>query len=257
MSTKKARALILAAGRGTRMNSHKTKMLHNILDRTMIEYVVAALDLDDIERIGLIVGEHNLADIQAVLGRRVDYILQSNPLGTGHAVRCAETWLKGFEGKCVVVVGDAPLLDKLTVSRLLSEFDRDNYAVVLLSAIFDSPPPYGRVVRDSAGAVIKLVEEKDADSEEKKICEVSTSHYCFDTKSLFSALHQITNQNAQGEYYLPDVIEIFIRKGLKVGAFPVSDPMVTFGVNTMDDLDRVEKLMRLRKNNAITPPEGG
>jgi len=239
----KSRALILAAGKGKRMKSERSKVLHEINGKSLIEYVVDALDVDEIERIGVIVSEQNIDEIREILGRRVDFIIQKEQLGTGHAVLSAENWLNGFEGKIVVVVGDAPFLDKQTVRGLLVEFETNNCAGVLLSAIYDVPPAYGRVVRNKNGGMIKIVEEKDASEEEKKIKEVSSSHYCFDKVKLFSTLKQVKNENVQGEYYLPDVIEIFIQNGENVEALPVSDPMITFGINSQEDLLLAEKLL--------------
>ena len=173
----------------------------------------------------------------------MDYIIQKEQLGTGHAVLSAKNWLSGFDGKIMVVVGDAPFLDKETVRGLLNQFEAKEYTCVLLSAIYDKPPAYGRIVRNEKKDLIKIVEDRDASDEEKKIKEVSSSHYCFDKAKLFSALEQVKNENAQGEYYLPDIIEIFIQNGESVEALPVSNPIITFGINNPEDLCMAEKLM--------------
>ena len=240
---KKSRALILAAGKGKRMKSERSKVLHEINGKSLIEYVVNALDIDEIERIGVIVSEQNIKEIKEVLGERADYVIQKEQLGTGHAVLSSKNWLSGFEGNIVVVAGDAPFLDKNTVSSLLAQFKMKKYACVLLTAIYETPPPYGRVVRNDEGTVIKIVEEKDASEEEKNIKEVSSSHYCFDKTKLFNALKQIKNDNMQGEYYLPDAIEIFIKDNQLVEALPVKNPMITFGINSREDLFKAKKLM--------------
>jgi bifunctional UDP-N-acetylglucosamine pyrophosphorylase/glucosamine-1-phosphate N-acetyltransferase len=239
----RTRALILAAGKGKRMMSERSKVLHEIGGKSLIEYVVDALDVSEIERTGVIVSEQNIDEIKNILGDRVDYIIQKEQLGTGHAVLSAEKWLAGFEGKIVVVVGDAPFLDKKTVRGLLAHFEMKKFACVLLSAIYDKPPAYGRIVRNEGDDLVKIVEEKDASEEEKKIKEVSSSHYCFDKEKLFSALKQVKNENEQNEYYLPDVIEIFIKKGELVEALPVHNPMVTLGINSREDLIKAEKIM--------------
>ncbi len=240
----KSRALILAAGKGKRMKSARSKVLHRILGKTLIEYVIEALDIEEIERIGVVVSNQNIDEIRTILGNKVDYIIQEEQLGTGHAVLSAEKWLDDFKGKVVVVVGDAPFLEKETIRNLLHQFERKKYACVLLSAIYDSPPAYGRVIRNEANELVKIVEEKDATEEEKKVKEVSSSHYCFDKSKLFSALNLVKNNNTQGEYYLPDVIEIFIKKGELVEALPVSDPMITFGVNSPEDLELAAQKLR-------------
>jgi len=237
------RALILAAGKGKRMKSERSKVLHEIAGKSIIEYVVNALDIPEIEKTGVIVSEQNIDEIKDVLGDRVDYIIQKEQLGTGHAVLSAEKWLDRFEGKIVVVVGDAPFLDKKTVLGLLSHFETKKFACVLLSAIYDKPPPYGRVIRNEYGDLVKIVEEKDASEVEKKINEVSSSHYCFDKEKLFSALKQVKNENEQNEYYLPDVIEIFIKNGELVEALPVNNPMITLGINSREDLIMAEKML--------------
>ena len=241
----KSRALILAAGRGKRMKSERSKVLHEIAGKSLIEYVVDALDIEEITRIGVIVSEQNSEEIKEVLGNRVEYIIQKEQLGTAHAVLSAENWFDGFEGKIVVVVGDAPFLNKRTVTRLVTHFEEKELTCLLLSAIYDTPPAYGRIVRNEKGTLIKIVEEKDASDEEKKINEVSSSHYCFDKVKLFSALKQVNNKNVQGEYYLPDVIEIFIKNDDPVEAIPVQNPMITFGINSQEDLLIAEEKMTL------------
>lgn len=243
MAEMQTRALILAAGKGKRMKSEKSKVLHQVKGKSLIEYVVNALAIDEIERTGVIVSEQNIREIKKILGSQVDYIIQKEQLGTGHAVLSAQSWLSEFIGKLVVVVGDAPFLEQQTIKDMITEFDRKDATCILLSAIYNQPPSYGRIVRDNEGALIKIVEEKDASAEEIKIKEVSSSHYCFDKTKLFSALKKIKNENAQGEYYLPDVIEIFIRNGEYVEALPVADPMITFGINSQEDLLMAERMM--------------
>jgi bifunctional UDP-N-acetylglucosamine pyrophosphorylase/glucosamine-1-phosphate N-acetyltransferase len=239
----RTRALILAAGKGKRMKSEKTKVLHELNGKPIIEYVVEALEIDEIERIGVIVSENNMDEIKEHLKDRVDYIVQTEQLGTGHAVLTAEDWLSNFEGSVIVVVGDAPFLQKKTVEDLLNKYRQNNYTCLLLSAVYKEPPAYGRIIRDNNGKLIRIIEEKDATVEEKKIKEVSTSHYCFDKSKLFSALKKIKNNNSQGEYYLPDVIEIFIQDSEKIDAFPIADPRITFGINSPEDLKIAQKMM--------------
>ncbi len=234
---KLARALVLAAGKSKRMKSEKSKVLLPILDKSLIEYVVEALEFKLVQRIGVVVGEHNRAEIEAILGKRVDYILQPEQLGSGHAVMVAEPWLKDFSGSLVVVVGDGPFINCTIMQILIQHQQESNLAAVFLSSIYDSPPPYGRVVRDARGKVLYLVEEKDATPAERKIKEVSSSHYCFDVQKLFPALHKVRRKNVQHEYYLPDVIGLLAAAGEKVKALPVDDPFLTFGINTREDLE--------------------
>ena len=238
----RTKAIILAAGKGTRMKSDKSKVMHELLGKPIIFYVVEALEIPSRERIGLVVGEHNIAELRGYFGDRVDYILQKEALGTGHAVMAAESWLKGFDGNLIIVVGDAPLISK-DLMNLLIEKCTPEFAGFFLSAYYKEPPPYGRVIRNGNGDVQRIVEDRDATPEEKLIGEVSSSHYCFDVKKLFGALQRITRNNDQNEYYLPDVIEKLVQSGKRVGAVAVDDPFITFGINSQADLQKAEKIL--------------
>jgi len=247
---KPVRALVLAAGKSKRMKSETSKVLLPILGRTLIEYVVAALEFEWIERIGLVVNQNNIDELKTVFGKRVDYILQPEQLGSAHAVMLAEKWSKNFSGSLVVVVGDGPFINDNMIRMLIQQQQQSDLAAVFLSARYDSPPPYGRVVRDARGRVLRIVEEKDATADEKKIKEVNSSHYCFDSKKLFPALARVNRMNAQNEYYLPDVIGILAHGGERVEAIPVDDPFLTFGINTSEDLIAAtrELQQRIKRN---------
>lgn len=249
MIQKKTRALILAAGKGSRMHSLVPKVLHKILNKTIIEYVVESLEQDYIERIGIVVSIHNLDQIRKVLNNRVDYIVQDPPLGTGHAVIESFHWLSMFKGSLIVVVGDAPFINKNIISRIVEKQQRANSAVCFLTTITDNPPPWGRVIRDSSNNVISIVEENDATTDEKKIKEISSSHYCFDWKSLRIALGQIENKNIQKEYYLPDVINQFVKKEKLVETETIHNILTSFGINTPEDLIFAEEQMELIGHN--------
>ncbi|NOG45433.1 MAG: NTP transferase domain-containing protein [Calditrichaeota bacterium] len=244
MEKQKTRALILAAGKGTRMNSSVSKVLHTILGKTILEYVVEALEFSSIERIGVIVGSHNIEEVRKVLNDRVDYIVQRQQLGTGHAVMSATDWLKEFNGSLLIMVGDAPFINSKIIKQILTKQQTGNKAVCFLTAVSKNPLPWGRVVRDKNGKVLRIVEEKDATIEEKKIREVSSSHYCFDWQSLKQALAEIDNNNVQTEYYLPDVIKILVKKGLDVETEISNDFLTSFGINTPADLEFAESQMK-------------
>ncbi len=247
---KPVRALVLAAGKSKRMKTDKSKVLLQILGKTLIEYVVEALEFELIERIGVVIGGHIRAEVGKIFGKRVDYILQHEQLGSAHAVMVAEQWSKGFSGSLVVVVGDGPFINSSIMQTLIQHQQRFNLAAVFLSGIYNSPPPYGRVVRDARDQVLRIVEEKDATPQERKIKEVSSSHYCFDIIKLFPALYKVNRENAQKEYYLPDVIHILTSSGERVEAIPVDDPFLTFGINTREELmaGTRELQKRLTKN---------
>jgi len=230
------------------MRSSISKVLHKIRDKTIIEYVVEAMEVEPIERIGVVVGLHNLAQVREVLKDRVDYIVQHKQLGTGHAVLEASDWLSGFEGSLIVVVGDAPFISNDIIQCLVKKQQEKNNAVCFLTTVFDNPPPWGRVIRDNQNNVVRIVEEKDATAEEKQINEVSSSHYCFDWPKLKWALDQIGNNNAQDEYYLSDVIDKLVSEKLGVETKIISEFLPSFGINIPEDLKFAEEQMTLRKN---------
>ncbi|MCF7918827.1 MAG: NTP transferase domain-containing protein [Candidatus Cloacimonetes bacterium] len=232
----KTRALILAAGKGKRMQTEYPKVLLTLKGIPMISHVINALKLPEIERIGLIVREEHLEDIRRTAGESVDMIVQKEALGTGQAVMCAAEWLQDFEGNLIVVAGDAPFITRELMTDLIRQHETSGSQCTLLSAIWPDTPAYGRIVRDVAGNFVKIVEEKDATEAEKAFREVSTSHYIFDARELFLALPEIRNDNAQEEYYLPDVVRIMIERNMKVNVLKVSDYRLTRGINTMEEL---------------------
>jgi len=234
------KALILAAGKGSRMNSTIPKVLLELNGKSLIKHVADALNIPEIEEIGVVVCKETETDIQNCLGNNAAYILQEEPQGTGHAVMCAGDWLSEFQSDLLVVVGDAPFITKKIIANLVQNHHTQNNTCTMLSAIWETPPPYGRIVRNKEGKIIKIVEEKDATEAEMEIKELSSSHYCFHYPDLKKALKKIDNNNAQNEYYLPDVIEIFIDEGKKVEAITVDDPMFTFGINTKLELEMVQ-----------------
>ena len=229
-------ALILAAGKSKRMKSEKSKIVHKILGKTIIEYVVDALAEVPVEKIAIVVGEHNYNEIYVILKDRVEYIFQNEALGTGHAVQMAKAWLKKKSGSVFIVVGDAPFISSEIMKELYLFKENNNLNCAFLSSLYENPPPYGRVVRDNENKVKCIVEEKDATNEQKKIKEVSSSHYCFDIDRLIPALSSLSTNNVQKEYYLTDVIEIFYSKKLATDTFPVENPVLTFGINNREDM---------------------
>jgi len=240
--------LIMAAGKGTRMKSKKSKLVQKIYGKELVLRVAELAEKIGSSEIIAVVG-YLREQIEAVLGNRVQYAFQEELLGTGHAVMQAERFLKGKKGKVVILYGDVPLIRPETLKNLIKKsIDEKEYATVL-TAVYDNPTGYGRIVRDQAGNIKGIVEEKDATPAQKEIQEINSGIYCFDMEALLEAIHQITPNNAQGEYYLTDVIQIMNEKGLKTGAMMVDDNTEILGVNDRMQLELLTKVLRNRINN--------
>ncbi len=242
----KIRALILAAGKGTRMQSDLPKVLHQLWGETLIGRIISRVKELGPQDIGIVVSPQNKDALARVLGDEIELIVQDRQKGTGDAVMAAAGWCADFDGNLLVMVGDAPLIRTATLRQLLAEQCRQKGGVSFATAVFDDPPPWGRVIRDAAGNVLRIVEEKDATDSEKQIREVSSSHYCFNARDLFRLLPRIDCRNQQGEYYLPDVVGLMAAEGLPVRTVRVADPMELFGVNTPADLQRMDNLLKTR-----------
>lgn len=242
-------AIVLGAGLGTRMKSKRSKVMHPVCGKPMVGHVVDTLTALGVDEIVVVVG-HGAEAVRAYLGDRVRYAVQEEQLGTGHAVRCAAPILGEREGTTFVLCGDTPLLRPETLAAMRQEHERKQAAVTLLTTTAVDPTGYGRVVRDGAGDVVRIVEHKDATEEERRIREINTGTYCFDNRKLFSALEEVTNDNAQGEYYLTDCVAILRRRGETVAAHYTPDEEETIGINDRVALARAEAILRRRINEA-------
>lgn len=238
-------AVILAAGQGTRMKSKTHKVLHPIGGKPMIEHIVSTMEQLGVEQTVVVVGFEAEA-VQQYLGDRVRYALQKEQLGTGHAVRQAEMYLKGLPGTTLVINGDNPLITVDTYRDFVHDFKGRQVAASMLTAVIDNPVGYGRVLRSPEGDVERVVEEKDANAAERKLREINTGTFCFDNTQLFAALRKVTNDNAQGEYYLPDVLSVLREAGQKISAFCVDDASETVGINNRVQLQEAEAIFRKR-----------
>ena len=225
-------AIILAAGKGTRMKSDLPKVLHKVSGITMLEHVFRAVSVIEPAKNVTVIG-HKAELVREVLDGQSAFTMQTEQLGTGHAVMMAEEELAGLEGQTLVIAGDTPLITGESLKNLIDFHVNHKNVATILTATADNPFGYGRIIRNENGEVTKIVEQKDANEFEQQVKEINTGTYVFDNKRLFEALKNINTNNAQGEYYLTDVISIFRENGEKVGAFTLRDFEESLGVNDL------------------------
>ncbi|MGI6065113.1 MAG: bifunctional UDP-N-acetylglucosamine diphosphorylase/glucosamine-1-phosphate N-acetyltransferase GlmU [Bacillota bacterium] len=239
-------ALILAAGKGTRMKSDLPKVLHKVGGKFMVEHVLDAVRQAEIEKVVTVVG-HEAEKVKNALGDKTEYVIQEQQLGTGHAVMVALPAIKESNGTVLVACGDTPLITKDTFDKLLKAHFTSGAVCTILSAKISNPYGYGRIIRKPDSSVDRIVEQKDALPHELAVDEINTGTYCFDLKWLKEAVNKITVNNAQGEYYLTDTVAFFVSQGLKVNAFMAEDYQETLGINSRVQLAEAEKILRMRK----------
>lgn len=239
-------ALILAAGEGTRMKSDHPKVAHEVLGVPMVSLVVQAARDAGCSRVVVVTGHK--AEVVEALIPDVPTARQCEQLGTGHAVMCARDELGAVTGSLLVLSGDTPLLRASTIAALVAAREASNAAIAVLTTCMDDPAGYGRIVCDADGSVAAIVEHKDASSEQMEICEINTGTYCFDAEVLFAHLDKLSTDNAQGEFYLTDMVSIFRQEGLGVVASATDDPAETLGVNSRVQLAQATKVMQGRIN---------
>ena len=240
-------AIILAAGKGTRLKSKVYKVLHPVSGQPMVEHIINRVSETNPDQIITIVG-HGAEQVKAQLGERSEYALQAEQLGTGHAVLQAASFLQGKEGTTLVISGDTPLLTTETLNNLFEYHQGKNASATILTAQAEDPTGYGRIIRDHIGIVEKIVEQKDTTPEEALVQEINTGTYCFDNQALFEALNKVGTDNAQGEYYLTDIIEILKDAGKTVAAYQTEYFDESMGVNDRIALAKANELMRQRIN---------
>lgn len=247
-------AVVLAAGKGTRMKSDLPKVLFPARGRPMIEYVLDALEAGGVHQSVVVIG-YRADDVKATLAHRsgLKYALQAEQLGTGHAVMSAREHLVGHDGPVVVVTGDAPMMQGESIVKLLAEYDRRKAACIIGTIHKDNPRGLGRIVRDARGEFAGIVEEKDATTEQLAITEVNMSYYVFHGPDLLESLNHLRADNSQKEYYLTDAPSVLMRQGKEVRALPVLDPIEALGVNTVDELAAVEAAMEERLRGTSGP----
>ncbi|WP_041669131.1 bifunctional UDP-N-acetylglucosamine diphosphorylase/glucosamine-1-phosphate N-acetyltransferase GlmU [Acetobacterium woodii] len=245
-----SKTIILAAGEGTRMHSQKPKVLHQVCGQNILDYVIAASSDAGILDIAVIVG-FQAECVRASLAPGIATYFQQKQLGTGHAVLQALPFFENLQGNLIVLVGDAPLIRSETIRGLVLAHEAGGYAATVLTAEFEEPSGYGRMVKNGAGELLKIVEEKDASPAEKQIKEINSGMYCFDAQALILALKELKTNNVQSEYYLTDVIEIMRKMGKITGTYVTSEAADIQAVNSKIQLAEAEATMRKRTNGKL------
>lgn len=240
------KAIVLAAGKGVRMNSELPKVLHPLMGRPLIVHVIQSLWDAGIGDIIVVVGYRG-EEVLQTLGNSVRYVWQREQMGTGHAVMQAETELKDYTGWLLVACGDVPLIRPATFRRLMDEAGKPGIKASVLTMVLEEPFGYGRIIKDARGHLVRIIEEKDAAPDEKKIREVNTGTYGFDGRYLFEGLKTIGTNNAQREYYLPDVFQYINSAGYSAGTLVLEDAAEGSGINSREELLRLEEYLAKRR----------
>lgn len=245
--SKPLNVLVMAAGLGTRMKSKRAKVLHELGGRPLIAHVVHAAQSLEPEKIVVVVG-HQAEDVEkatrAEVGDLASFVLQAEQRGTGHAMECARPLLENSDSLLLSIYGDVPMIRAETMQKLIEHHRATGAACTILSVRLENPTGYGRIIRDAQGQFQRIVEQKDATEEERKVREINSGIYCFETKELFEALKRVEPKNQQGEYYLTDVAEIMLAAGGKVEVVTHTDARELSGINTRAELAEFENLIR-------------
>jgi bifunctional UDP-N-acetylglucosamine pyrophosphorylase/glucosamine-1-phosphate N-acetyltransferase len=247
LKSMKIMAIVLAAGQGKRMKSKLYKVLHPVGGKPMVGHVVDTLNQIHVSRTLVVVG-YGADAVQDYLGDKIEYALQEQQLGTGHAVLQARQALGDEEGVTIVICGDTPLIRDQTLLDMLNLHKESGAAATILTAEMAQPAGYGRIIREADGRVSRIVEHKDCNEQEARVKEINTGTYCFNNKQLFEALSLVTNTNTQQEYYLTDVIGILVGQGQIVQAHCMEDGAESIGVNDRAALAEAETIMKMRIN---------
>ncbi len=243
---KNIKTIILAAGGGTRMKSNTPKVIHKLLEKPLLEYVIEASNEAGSKELCVVIG-HQYEVVKQNISYDVTYAYQKHQLGTGHAVMQAQDFIED-DAVILILFGDTPLITGKTLEKMITQHIEHQNAVTVLSTIVKDPSGYGRIIRNEDGKLIKSVEHKDATQEERAVKEINSGMYCFEGAALKEALKALTNNNTQGEYYLPDTLQFILAKGLKVDAMitPYSDEIL--GVNDRNQLYLASSIMKNRLN---------
>lgn len=240
-------AIVMAAGKGTRMKSKRSKLVHKIYGKEIIRRAIENVKRAGIEEVITVVG-YQREQIEEVLGDTVKYAIQEEQLGTGHAVMKAAKLLEGKKGKVLILNGDHPIMRPETLKKLVKQSNEREESATILTMVHEQVIPYGKIIHDEDGKIKEIIEHKDCNEEQLMIREVNLGMYCFDIQELLKALKCLKNNNVQKEYYLTDVIKIMYDKGLKTGSIVVSDNAEVLGINDRMDLEILTKALQIRIN---------
>jgi bifunctional UDP-N-acetylglucosamine pyrophosphorylase/glucosamine-1-phosphate N-acetyltransferase len=239
--------IILAAGKGKRMKSKYPKVIHKVADKEMINHVIDAIDEVNCNDINIVVG-HGKDIVKKTICRKVNFITQEEQLGTGHAVMVCDEFIPD-DGNVLILYGDTPLLTGKTLKEFVNYHNNKNNSITVLTALFDNPFGYGRIVKDKSGNVVKIIEQNDATEKEKMIKEINSGIYCVQSKLLKESLKKLSNNNNQNEYYLTDIVEILKNDNEKIGSFIIENKEEIIGVNSRKQLLEVENILKRRTFN--------
>ena len=243
------KSIILAAGKGTRMKSDMPKVLHTIFDKTLVGYVIDAVNNTGLADENFVIVGHQAERVEEYINKNYDNakcVLQSPQLGTGHAVSMALPYLKDFDGEVVILNGDLPLITSDTIKEFVEFHKNKKSDVTVMSANFDDPTNYGRIIRNSDGTLNAIVEEKDTNPEQKKVKEINVGCYCLNWTEVKNAFNELKTDNAQGEYYLTDIVKWANNQKLSVNAYIIKDNDETFGINSKAHLAEATKMLNNR-----------
>ncbi len=254
------KSIILAAGKGTRMKSETPKVLHTIFDKTLVGYVIEAVNKTGLVDENFVIVGHQAERVEEYIKNNYDNaktVLQTPQLGTGHAVSMVLPYLKDFDGEVIILCGDTPLITEETLKEFIESHHSKNSDLTVMSAIFENPTNYGRIIRNADETLNSIVEEKDATQEQKAVKEVNAGIYCLNWAKIKPAFSQLKTNNAQGEYYLTDIIKWANEQGLKVDAYTLKNNEEIFGINSKAHLAEASGLLNQRiinkhLNNGVT-----
>ncbi len=247
-SDKNISVLVLAAGLGTRMKSSRAKVLHEVLSKPMVLHVMDTVKTLDLDQTYVVVGHQREKVAELVNEYQAKCIIQEEQLGTGHAVLSAEKELHSIGGTVLILSGDVPLIRVETLQAMLAGHIRNKPVLTLMTTTLDDPANYGRIMRNSQGKLLEIIEEKDATDEQKKISEINAGIYCVEVEFLFDALKKVTTDNKQGEMYLTDIVKIAINAGLQVDIFSVASSEEVLGINSRNELAEANKFLQQKEN---------